>query len=65
MARRVVPCPWRQVSVTPSYGALSAEWPAVMLKISHKVAGVPAAEAAPAIEAATAQGSNKRKRVSL
>jgi hypothetical protein len=53
-----------QVSVTPEYGALSAEWPAVMLKVSHKIAGVPAEEAAPALEAATAQGT-KRKRCSL
>jgi len=49
------------VSVTPDFGALSLEWPAVMLKISHKLAGVQAAEAAPALEAATAQGT-KRKR---
>ena len=50
-----------QVSVTPEFGALGAEWPAVMLKIVHKLTGVEAAAAAPALEAATVQGS-KRKR---
>jgi len=53
-----------KVSITPEFGALTVEWPAVMLKISHKLAGVQAAEAAPAVEAATAQGT-KRKRHEL
>ena len=50
-----------KVSVTPEFGALTVEWPSVMLKISHKLAGVQATEAALAMEAATAQGT-KRKR---
>ena len=50
------------VSVTPEFGALSAEWPAVMLKVVHKLAGVQEVEAAPAIEAATVQQGTKRKR---
>jgi len=50
-----------KTSVTPEFGILCAEWPAVMLKISHKLAGVKAAEAVRAMEAATTQGT-KRKR---
>ena len=54
-----------KVSVTRAFGALSAEWPAVMLKIVHKLAGVrasaAAAEAHGGLEAASAQGT-KRKR---
>ena len=52
-----------QVCVTPSFGALSAAWPAVLVKINHHLAGVPAAAAAPAIEAAAAaRRGSKRKR---
>ena len=50
-----------KVSVTKEFGTLGAECPAVMLKVVHRLAGVQAAEAAPALEAATAQGT-KRKR---
>ena len=50
-----------QVSVTPSFGELSAEWPAILVKVNHHLAGVQPAEAAPAIEAASVQGT-KRKR---
>jgi len=50
-----------KVSMTPSFGELSAAWPAVMVKLNHHLAGVQATEAAPAIEAALAQGT-KRKR---
>jgi hypothetical protein len=51
-----------KVSVTPEFGTLGAEWPAVMLKVVHKLAGVQAAEAAPALEAATVQGTKRNNK---
>jgi len=50
------------VSVTPDFGALSAEWPEVMLKVVHKLSGVEQTEAAAAIEAATAYYKKRTKR---
>jgi hypothetical protein len=53
----------KAVCTAPSFGALGAEWPAVLVKVNHYLAGVEAAEAAPAIEAATNTARKaKRKR---
>ena len=51
-----------RVSVTPDFGALSAEWPEVMLKVVHKLSGVQQIEATPAIEAATSLRTKRTKR---
>ena len=52
----------KQVCVEPSFGVLSAAWPAVLVKINAHLAGVQVAAAAPAIEAATAQRQQGTKR---
>ena len=52
----------KAVCVAPSFGALGAEWPAVLVKVNHYLAGVEATEAAPAIEAATTTARKAKRR---
>ena len=51
----------KTVCVAPSFGALG-EWPAVLVKVNHYLAGVEPTEAAPAIEAATATARKAKRR---
>jgi speckle-type POZ protein len=52
----------KALMVTPEFGALCAEWPAVMLKISLHMADVSETSASPAIEAQRHTQLGKRKR---
>ena len=52
----------KSIIVTPEYGLLSKEWPAVLLKIQLHSAGVPNSQANAAFEAQATESSAAKKR---
>ena len=52
----------KSIVVTPEYGLLSKEWPAVLMKIQLHTAGVPASNAKAAFEAQATESSAAKKR---